>query len=49
VAPPEIRVRNPAFDITPQEFVTAIVTDAGVVYPPYQAGLQRAFAAPRRR
>jgi methylthioribose-1-phosphate isomerase len=49
VAPPEIRVRNPAFDITPQEFVTAIVTDAGVVYPPYEAGLQRVFAAPRRR
>jgi methylthioribose-1-phosphate isomerase len=49
VAPPEIRVRNPAFDITPQEFVTAIVTDAGVVYPPYEAGLQRAFAPPRRR
>src|SRR5260370_1153325 len=49
VAPPEIRARNPAFDITPQEFVTAIVTDAGVVYPPYEAALQRAFAPPRRR
>ena len=44
VAPREIRVRNPAFDITPHDLVTAIVTEAGVVRPPFGAGLESAFA-----
>ena len=34
-APPEARVYNPAFDVTPAELVTAIVTDRGVYRPPY--------------
>ena len=46
VAPREIQVRNPAFDITPHELVTAIVTDAGVVRPPFGAGLENAVASP---
>ncbi len=49
VAPQEIRVRNPAFDITPHELVTAIVTDAGVVHPPYEPGLRRAQASAHGR
>ena len=52
VAPREIRVRNPAFDITPHELVTAIVTEAGVVRAPFGAGLESAVASPgppRRR
>ena len=32
-APPEARVWNPAFDVTPAELVTAIITDQGVVAP----------------
>jgi methylthioribose-1-phosphate isomerase len=35
-APPEARVYNPAFDVTPAELVTAIVTDRGVFRPPYE-------------
>ncbi len=34
-APEEIRVFNPAFDVTPAELVTAIVTEKGVIKPPY--------------
>jgi methylthioribose-1-phosphate isomerase len=34
-APPEIRVFNPAFDVTPAELVTAIVTEKGILKPPY--------------
>ena len=35
VAPPGIRVYNPAFDVTPAEHITAIVTERGVLRPPY--------------
>ncbi len=32
-------VRNPAFDVTPHRFITAIVTDRGVFQPPFQQTL----------
>jgi methylthioribose-1-phosphate isomerase len=34
-APPDVEVFNPAFDVTPAELVTAIVTDRGIVRAPY--------------
>ncbi len=40
VAPQGIEVYNPAFDVTPAKFVTAIITEKGVVKPPYGAGLK---------
>jgi methylthioribose-1-phosphate isomerase len=42
VAPVESRARNPAFDVTPQRLITAIVTEAGVIRPPYGPGLAEA-------
>lgn len=39
VAPPGIRVANPAFDVTPARLITAIVTDRGVVRSPFDEGL----------
>lgn len=39
VAPPGISVYNPAFDVTPAEYVTAIITECGVVHPDYTASL----------
>ena len=45
VAPVQIAVRNPAFDITPHRLVTAIITEAGVIRPPYKDGLRRAAPA----
>jgi methylthioribose-1-phosphate isomerase len=35
---------NPAFDVTPAELVTAIVTEAGVLKPPYDESIARALA-----
>ena len=37
-APPDVSVRNPAFDVTPASLVTAFVTDRGVHRPPYDFG-----------
>jgi len=45
VAPAEIKVRNPAFDVTPHRLVTAIITEVGVITPPYEPSLRRALAS----
>jgi methylthioribose-1-phosphate isomerase len=37
-------VWNPAFDVTPAELVTALVTDAGVLRAPYGPAIARALA-----
>lgn len=42
LTPDGVAVANPAFDVTPARYITAIVTDQGVVYPPYTEGLRRA-------
>ncbi|MBN1993968.1 MAG: S-methyl-5-thioribose-1-phosphate isomerase [Anaerolineae bacterium] len=42
VAPAGARVGNPAFDVTPHKYVTGIVTEHSVVYPPYSINLRRA-------
>ncbi len=34
---------NPAFDVTPEELITAIVTDRGVARPPYREAIRRLF------
>jgi len=34
------KVRNPAFDVTPHELITGIITDRGIIYPPYAKNLQ---------
>ncbi|MDZ7844763.1 MAG: S-methyl-5-thioribose-1-phosphate isomerase [Anaerolineales bacterium] len=39
VAPDQATARNIAFDITPHRLVTGIVTENGVVYPPFEANL----------
>lgn len=41
VAPSEINVYNPAFDVTPAENITAIVTEKGIAYPPFKENLIR--------
>ena len=40
LVPEGVAVYNPAFDVTPHSLVTAIVTEQGVVRPPYEAGLR---------
>jgi methylthioribose-1-phosphate isomerase len=41
IAPAGVWAINPAFDVTPADLITGIVTDRGVVTPPYPAGLRR--------
>ncbi len=41
LAPEGIEVHNPAFDVTPHEFIAAIITDKGVARPPYVESLRR--------
>lgn len=40
-APEGVKVRNPAFDVTPAENITAIITEKGIVYPPYCKNLKK--------
>ena len=42
-APAGVQVRNPAFDVTPAELVSALITEKGVIYRPDQAGLRQLF------
>ncbi|MFC5700609.1 S-methyl-5-thioribose-1-phosphate isomerase [Cohnella faecalis] len=42
-APEGIAVYNPAFDITPHEYVTAIITEKGIVKAPFSEGLKKLF------
>jgi len=41
IAPTGVRVAHPAFDVTPHDLVTAIVTERGVATAPYKRSLQR--------
>ena len=45
-APAEVAVYNPAFDVTPHSLVTGIITEKGVVYPPFKENLARLFGNP---
>lgn len=39
-APLGIKVYNPAFDVTPAKYVTAIITEEGVIHPPFSTGIR---------
>jgi methylthioribose-1-phosphate isomerase len=43
LGPAGVKALNPAFDITPCRYVTAIVTERGVVRPPYRSEIRRIF------
>jgi methylthioribose-1-phosphate isomerase len=42
-APVGVKVYNPAFDVTPAKYITAIITEKGIVRAPYEEGLKRIF------
>jgi len=44
ISRPQTQVRNPAFDVTPAELVSAIITEAGVCRPPFQETIPLLFA-----
>jgi methylthioribose-1-phosphate isomerase len=42
-APADVHVYNPAFDVTPAEHITAIITEKGIVQAPYTENLKKLF------
>ncbi len=44
IAPDAVQVENPAFDVTPNRYVTAIITERGVARAPYQESLAELVA-----
>jgi methylthioribose-1-phosphate isomerase len=49
IAPAGITARNPAFDVTPHRYVTGIVTEEGIMYPPFEKNLRVAVENARRK
>jgi methylthioribose-1-phosphate isomerase len=45
LAPDGVPVHNPAFDVTPNEFIAAIITDKGVARAPYETSLRNLMEA----
>ena len=44
-APDDINVINPAFDMTPPELISGIITEKGVANPPYEESIKKLFEA----
>jgi methylthioribose-1-phosphate isomerase len=49
IAPEAVKVENPAFDVTPNKYVTAIITERGVARAPYQASLANLVASVKKK
>jgi methylthioribose-1-phosphate isomerase len=46
IAPKNVKVFNPAFDVTPNSLITAIVSDRGIIYPPFKQNISKLFKRP---
>lgn len=44
IAPKGVKVYNPAFDVTPNKLITAIITEKGVIRAPYKKNIKRILA-----
>jgi methylthioribose-1-phosphate isomerase len=40
--PESYRVRNPAFDVTPQKYLAGLITETGIILPPFDVNLRKA-------
>ncbi|MCB1123402.1 MAG: S-methyl-5-thioribose-1-phosphate isomerase [Verrucomicrobiae bacterium] len=43
-APENIQVRSPAFDVTPHELVAGLITERGIIHPPFKENLLKEYA-----
>lgn len=43
MAPENVKVYNPAFDITPAELITAVVTEKGILRAPFEDSIKNIF------
>jgi methylthioribose-1-phosphate isomerase len=48
IAPAAVRARSPAFDVTPHQLITGIITDAGLLQAPYQEAIEQVMTATRQ-
>ncbi|MEZ4667514.1 MAG: S-methyl-5-thioribose-1-phosphate isomerase [Anaerolineae bacterium] len=44
LTPPHFKARNPAFDVTPNRYLSGIITENGIARPPFDESLQRVVA-----
>jgi len=49
IAPAGVKVANPAFDVTPNRYVSGIITEEGIIRAPLEAGLTAAVTSARAR
>ncbi len=49
IAPDGVPVYNPAFDVTPHHYLTGIITEEGICYPPFAVSLRRAVEMAEKR
>lgn len=47
MAPEGIKTYNPAFDVTPAKYITAVVTEKGILYPPYEESIKNLLVSHR--
>jgi methylthioribose-1-phosphate isomerase len=45
ITPVGAHIRNPAFDVTPHRYISGIITERGILRPPYTDSLKQAFTA----
>src|SRR5262245_40802449 len=45
LTPEGVKIRNPAFDVTPHRYIAGIITEKGIFQPPFIESLKRAFEA----
>ena len=43
MAPSGVKTYNPAFDVTPAKYITAVITEKGIIRPPYGENLAKLF------
>ena len=43
MAPAGVKTYNPSFDVTEHKYITAIITEKGIVRPPYKENLKKLF------
>ena len=48
-APRKVSVYNPAFDVTDHKLISAIVTEAGILRPPFKTNISKAFKRKKKQ
>jgi methylthioribose-1-phosphate isomerase len=49
ITPDGVQIANPAFDVTPAEYITGIITEQGIAYPPYEKSLAEMVALAEKK